>query len=150
MVLWEVVRGWGSGCIPPLQPAGKKKKKEKVWFISKGSEACCALNVSLHLSFSKRCFVCSPLNKPPVPPKETGSLFASVHNYQPFKTGLFSTPNNVVNLCISTRQTVLCIRPFSPPEFVEIHVRIGDCWNSSLLIASPFMQTVAVCALFKQ
>lgn len=36
-----------------------------------GREACCALDVSQHLSFSKCCFVCSPLNKAPVPWKGT-------------------------------------------------------------------------------
>lgn len=37
--------------------------------VSNGREARCALDVSLHLSFSKCCFVCSPLNKPPAPQK---------------------------------------------------------------------------------
>lgn len=39
--------------------------------VSNGREARCALAVSLHLSFSKCCFVCSPLNKATVPQKGT-------------------------------------------------------------------------------
>ena len=81
--------------------------------VSNRREARCALDISLHLSFSKCCFVCSPLNKPPVPQKRNHALFAAVHNYQPFKTGLFATLNDVVNLCTNTRQAIFCCKSFS-------------------------------------
>lgn len=33
----------------------------------------------------------------------------AVHNYQPFKTGLFSTLNNAANLCTNSRQPVFLL-----------------------------------------
>lgn len=56
--------------------------------------------------------------------KRNHALFAAVHNYQPFKTGLFATLNDVVNLCTNRRQAIFCCKSFSlhvQVECFEIH-----------------------------
>lgn len=45
--------------------------------------------------------------------KENHALFAAVHNYQPFKTDLFATLNDVVNLCTNKRQAIFCCKSSS-------------------------------------
>ena len=60
--------GGGSGCVLPAASWNKQTAMRQT-VLSNRREAGCALDVSLHLSFSKCCFVCSPLNKPPVPQK---------------------------------------------------------------------------------
>lgn len=62
------VGGGGSGHVQYSQ-LEQTNGRETDSVVSNGREARCALDVSLHLSFSKCCFVCSPLNKPPAPQK---------------------------------------------------------------------------------
>ena len=63
---------WGFRVHPPSTASWNKQTgvRQTALFLM-GREARCALDVSLHLSFSKCCFVCSPLNKAPVPQKGT-------------------------------------------------------------------------------
>lgn len=63
---------WGFRVHPPSTASWNKPTgvRQTALFLM-GREARCALDVSLHLSFSKCCFVCSPLNKAPVPQKGT-------------------------------------------------------------------------------
>lgn len=66
-------RWWGFRVRPPSTTSWNKQTavRHTDRAISNGREARCALDVSLHLSFSKCCFVCSPLNKAAEPQKRT-------------------------------------------------------------------------------
>lgn len=66
---------------------------------SNGREARCALDVSLHLSFSKCCFVCSPLNKAAVPPNQNALYLLPYIITSHSRPGLFVTLTSVVDLC---------------------------------------------------
>lgn len=74
--------------------------------VSNGREAHCALDVSLHLSFSKCCFVCSPLNKAAVPPNENALYLPLYVITSHSRLGLFATLTNAADLCTNEGQAM--------------------------------------------
>lgn len=110
--------------------------------VSNGREARCALDVSLHLSFSKCCFVCSPLNKAAVSPNENALYLPLYIITSHSRLGLFATLTNVVDLCTNEGQAMLL--PQNPS---------GIAAGPEIAIGRPFNYCVwedaAVRALFK-
>lgn len=78
--------------------------------VSNGREARCALDVSLHLSFSKCCFVCSTLNKAAVPPNQNALYLLPYIITSHSRPGLFATLTNVVDLCTNEGQATFGCR----------------------------------------
>lgn len=68
--------------------------------VSNGREARCALDVSLHLSFSKCCFVCSPLNMAAVPPNQNTLYLLPYIITSHSRPGSFATLTNVADLLL--------------------------------------------------
>lgn len=78
--------------------------------VSNRREAHCALDVSLHLSFSKCCLVCSPLNKAAVPPNQNALYLLLYIITRHSSPGLFATLTNVVCLCTNEGQAAFGCR----------------------------------------
>lgn len=95
--------------------------------------------------------------------KENHALFAAVHNYQPFKTDLFATLNDVVNLCTNKRQAIFCCKSSSssfsfssfrsPSRVFKIYgvasVRSEICCNSLQFNCAAVCGDCGICALIK-